>query len=196
MSAIPAGGSARELPSEDTHNAVCIQVIDLGTQHSEQWGDKRKVQLGFELVEEETSEGRAMVVYKQYTFSDSEKSNLMKDLKAWGMKPGKGFDMDTVLNKGAMVTVEHSTTDRGTFANIVNLSSVPKGVKVRKATEAIRSLYLDETFEQDVFDALPEFLRNKIATSPEFAAVTAPKLKKPAKVATPAKKVAPPVKRR
>jgi hypothetical protein len=178
MSGLPKGGKARELPNEDTHNAVCIQIIDLGTQPSPQWGDKRKCQLAFELVDEQTSEGKSMVVYKQYTFTDSDKGSLMKDLKAWGVKVGEDFDMDSLLGRGAMVTTENKETEKGTFANITNVAGVPKGHKVKKATEPYRSLYLDDNFDQEIFDALPEFLRNKIAGSPEYAQITAPKLKK------------------
>lgn len=178
MSAIPSGSKERELPSEGSQNAICIQVIDLGTQPSGEWGDKRKVQLAFECVDEQTSDDRAMVVYKPYTFTDSEKGNLMKDLKGWGVKAAGDFDMDELLNKPAILTIEHAQTDRGTFANIANIAGLPKGMKVRKATEPVRSLYLDENFDEDTFNALPEWLRNKIASSPEYAECMKPKLKK------------------
>jgi hypothetical protein len=191
MGKIPAA-RPREQAAEGTHIAVCTSVIDLGTQASEQWGDRHKVSLGFELVEEKTSDGKAMVVYKQYTYTNSPKGNLMKDLKAWlGVKNGD-FDMDNCLGKPASVTIEHSETDRGTFANITNIASLPKGTKVRKATEPLVSFYLDETFDEDVYNGLSEYLRNKIAASPEYAEIMegAAAKKKPKKTAAaaPAKK--------
>jgi hypothetical protein len=76
-----------------------------------------------------------------------------------------------------MVTIEHKETDAGTFANITNVGMVPKGTKLRKYTEPLKSLYLDESFDQEVYDALPDFLKEKIAGSPEYAAVMTPKMK-------------------
>lgn len=189
MSSIPKS-SSRELAPEGNHNAVCVQVIDLGTQSSEQWGDKRKVQLAFELTDEKTSDGKAMVVYRQYTFSASPKGNLMKDLKAWIGKEATGdIDMDILLGRGAAVTVEHNETERGTFANITNIAALMKGMKPKKPTEPLRSLYLDESFDSDAFDALPDFLKEKIMVTKEYEEYGTPA--KPAKKSSakaPAKK--------
>ena len=177
-------GSRRELAPEGTHNAVCIQVIDLGTQPSEKWGDKRKVQLAWQLVDEETKEGKAVVTYKRYTFSSSPKSSLMIDLKAWMGIKGRDFEMDNCLGKPCLLTIEHSETENGTYDNVTNLSGLPKGVKVKKHTEPLKSLYLDSEFDKDVFEDLPDFLQAKILATPEYEAVTAatkPKGKPPTK---------------
>lgn len=196
MSSIPKS-APRELAPEGTHPAACVQVLDLGTQPSEQWGDRRKVQLGFELINEKNSEGAAMVVYKQYTFSSSPKSSLMKDLKGWLGKDAVGddFEMDNLLSKGVLITVEHNETDRGTFANVTNLTALPKGTKAKQPTEPLRSLYLDESFDAEAFDKLPDFLKEKIMVTPEFeefgaAAVAKRKPTTKKAAATPAKKVA------
>ena len=180
----PKSNVKRELPEEGTHSIRCTEVIDFGTQPgSVQFPDpKRKCQVGFQLVDEQTSSGKAMMVYKQYTFSASNKGNLMKDCTAWlGAKAMADFDMDALLNKDGIATIGITETAGGEFANVTNISAVPKGVKVRKATEPIRSLYLDkDEFDQDIFDALPEWMRNKIAASPEYAEIIAAK-SKPAK---------------
>lgn len=182
MSSIPKGAN-RELVPEGTHVAVCVQVIDLGTQSSEQWGDKRKVQLAFELVDERTTDDKAMVCYRQYTFSASPKGNLMKDLKGWIGKEAVGeFDMDNLLGKAASITVEHNETDKGTFANITNIAGLPKGSKVKKSTEPLRSLYLDETFDADTFEVLPDFLKEKIMVTKEYEEHGVPSKKKGSKV--------------
>lgn len=191
----PKSTVKRELPEEGTHPLRCTEFIDMGEQPgSKQFPDpRRKSKLGFQLVEEQTSQGKAMMVYKDYTFSASTKGNLMKDIKAWfGLKDNQiaEFDMDQVLDKEGIGTIVLQETANGEFANLTNISAVPKGTKVRKATEPIRSLYLtEEEFDQDVFDALPEWLRNKIATSPEYAEVMKARAK-PAKGSkkTPAKK--------
>lgn len=174
--------SGRELAPEGVHNAVLVQFIDLGTQPSNNpdWEAKRQCQLAFELVDEKTKDGRAIVEYKQYTYSDSTKGNFMKDLKAWlGIKDGN-FDMDEALGKPANITVQHKVTEKGTFANITNISAVPAkdAKRVRKPTEPLRSLYLDEAFDEETFAALPQHIQNKIATSPEYVEVQAPRQKK------------------
>lgn len=198
MSKIPTGGTPRELPEEGTHNAVLVEILDFGTQPgSEAYPEpKRKCQLAFECVDLKTKEGKAIVATKQYTFSNSPKSNLMGDLKSWlGVKDGN-YDMDNALAKGALITIEHSTTQKGTYANITNITAPPKGMKIKKHSEPLVSLYLDETFDKDTFDSLAEWKQTKIAGSPEYAAIMEPRLKKkpapakaaPTKAAAPAKK--------
>jgi hypothetical protein len=78
----------RILAPEGVHNARCIQVIDLGTQESKQWGSKRKVQLAFELVDEsavfnEEKGEENFVLYRTYTLSLAPKASLTKDIKIW-----------------------------------------------------------------------------------------------------------------
>lgn len=185
MSTIPAG-KPRELAPSGSHNAVCIQVIDLGTQPSrtEGWDDQRKCQLAFQLVDESTTDGKAIVVYKEYTYSSGSKSKLSKDIKAWlSLKDLNDFEMDTLLGKSCIVTVTHneSKSNGNTYANVTNISGLTKGAKVRKHTEPLISLYLDETFDQETFDNLPEFMRNKISGTPEYAEIFAAAKKTSAK---------------
>jgi len=119
-----------------------------------------------------------MVVYRQYTFTSSPKGSLMKDLRAaFGVKH-TDIEMHDLLGRACMVTVEHKETDAGTFANVVAVGMLPKGTKAKKATEDLKSLYLDETFDQEVFDSLPDFLREKIASSEEYESVMTPRMKK------------------
>lgn len=205
MSKIPAG-KPRELAPEGAHQACLCQIIDMGTQPSNdpKYKPTRRVQLGFELTDEKTEEGNKFVQYKTYTFSKHKKSNLAADLKSWlGLKDSQleDFEMDNALSKNALITIAHKTTDNGEYANITNVSALPKSMKVKKGTEPLVSLYLDENFDKAVFDKLPEFLRTKIAASPEYAAIAGATMKeqkgnakeKPAKqpaAKTPAKKTA------
>ena len=167
----PPKAGQRELPEEGAHNAVCIQVIDLGTQES-RFNDViknvRKILVGFELPDLENEDGGPTIVSLQMSFTDSPKGNLMKTMKQWlGVKTGD-FDMDDCLGKAAIITITHNTTDKGTFANITNVGQVTKGHKVRKPQSGLVSLYIDESFDAEVFEALPEWIRTKIASSPEY----------------------------
>lgn len=180
MGKIPQG-KQRELPEEGTHNAICVQVIDMGTQKVTYEGKEkslRQIQLAFQLVDEQTSEGEAMVVYKKFTFSGHSKSALMIALKAWLSVKDPEYDMENVLGKPALITIAVSTNDKGSFANISNIGGVPKGTKVTKASEPFRSLFLnDGEFDEETFKVLPEYLKLKIADSPEYAEVIKPKSK-------------------
>ena len=105
----------------------------------------------------------------------------MEDFRlAFGIKD-TDIEMDDLLGKACMVTVEHKETDAGIFANVVNVGQLPKGTKAKKATEELKSLDLDETFDQEIFDSLPDFLREKIASSAEYESVMSPRLKKKVK---------------
>jgi hypothetical protein len=173
----------RELPKAGPHNAVCISLIDFGTQPgSAQFPDeKRIINIGYQLIGQKTSDGKAMCVYRQFTFSSHPKSKLMGYVMPWlGLteKDLANFDMDDLLGKPALVTVKIAKTATGQYANIDNISGLPGKTKL-KATEPLVSLYLDPAeFDKDVFDDLPEWMRNKIATSPEYAEATAPKGRK------------------
>lgn len=182
----------REQAPEGTHPAVCVQIVDFGTQASkvEKYGDTHWVQFGFELVEERTTDNKPMVQYRRYNYINTPKSSLAKMLKAWmNPKDMDSFDLEDCLGAPAMVTIEHNESGDGrTYANIVSVTSAPKSMKVKKHSEPLVSLFLDESFDQDVFDGLPEFMRNQIMDSPEYKELqeaSKPKAKSAAKKAAP-----------
>jgi hypothetical protein len=176
----------REAAPEGTHNAVCVGVVDLGTQESTYKGDtkqQRKISLAWQLVDEQTSEGEPIVVYRKYTYSDSPKSSFMKDLKAWmGVKDGD-FDVANLLGKGCLITIENNEAENGnTYSNVVSVSGVPKGVKIAKPSVPLKSFFLDEEeFDEDAFDELSDVTKGIIAQSPEYIALTQAKKKPVAK---------------
>ena len=173
-SKIPAG-KPRELPSEGSHNAVCVSVLDLGTQpaRTEGWDDSRKVAVELEITDETQSDGKPFLLSKEYTFSASPKSKLSQDLKVWlGVKDPSDFDMETLLGKGATISVVHveSKSNGNTYANIAGIMGI-KG-KAPKAVSPLKSLFLnEESWDQDTFASLPEFWKNKIVASPEYSNV-------------------------
>lgn len=167
MSSAPK--AKRELAPEGVHKAVCVHVIDLGTQEFTIKGKQqssRKVSVGFELIGKKNSFGDPLVVQQRYTFSNSKKSNLMKDLKGWLGIKDPDFDLDGLAYKPAQITITHS--EDGEYANITNVGGVPKGTKFPKPVNKFVSLYLDDTFDKDVFDDLPDYFKEKIASSPEY----------------------------
>lgn len=167
----------RELVEEGSHNAVCVGFIDLGTQESknEKFPARPRALLQFELVDLSTKE-RPVIMSREVTFSGHKKSKLAEILKGWlGVKDATEYDMEGVLNKPALLTVVHAETDAGEFANIENVSGLPKGTKIKKPTATVQSLFLDDTYDAEVFEGLPEWIQNKIIDSPEFQEISKPK---------------------
>lgn len=173
--------SNRVLAPEGIHAARCIRIVDLGTQLSNNpdWKPSRKLNLGFELVDEpyvfdEEKGEENFVVYANYTLSLGKKSRLRPVIESWtGKKIEESFELDNLLDAPCQIQIVHTKKDDKTYANITNIMAPGKG-KVTKSTNKAVSLYLDETFDQEVFDSLPEFMQDMISDSPEYQALTAP----------------------
>lgn len=184
-------GKDKELCPEGTYPVTCVSITDLGTQSHEVYGDKRKFNVGFEIANETDSEGNPFIVYRTFNAGLTMKSHLGKTLKSWlGMtfEKDEEFDLDELLGKQGQATIIHNEgTDGNVYANVDTLTSLMKGIKVPKTKTALSSFYLDENFDQETFDDLPEFIREKIAKSPEYQAVLEAKQSaKRAKKAAPA----------
>lgn len=173
-SAYNVNTSERILPEEGMHNARVVRFLELGTQDGGEFGDKFKVQLSFELVDasavfnEENGEQNFMV-HRKYNRSLHKRSDLGKAVRAILGKdfPEEGeIEMDTLADMPCQVEVTHS--EDGQYANVTNVVAAPKTGKVAKSENEFISLYLDDNFDEDVFDSLHDGLREKIEASPEY----------------------------
>lgn len=171
-----------ELASEGTHNAVCCAFIDLGTQTvlnftSKEEEEKRQCVIAFHLVNEKTSKGKNVTVRQTYTYTTSPKGNLFKVLQSWlGIKNANEIEVETLVGKQALVTVKHN--DSGQYANIVAVTSPPKGTKPFKSNEPQTCVILTpEDFDAGAFNELSEKMQGKIADTKEYLAASSPKKK-------------------
>lgn len=166
----------KQLPPDGTHLARCYSVIDLGTQQTP-FGESRKVRLTWELptekvVFDEDKGKQPFVISREYTLSLHEKSNLRHDLERWRgreftEKELKGFDMMSLLGVPCLVTIIHKTSDNGkAFARMDGVSAVPKNTVFPDQINPSVS-YSIEDGANDVYQALPEWLRKKIDLSSE-----------------------------
>lgn len=175
--------SARELCPEGTYPAICTAVIDLGTQvvvFKDEEKKQKKVLIEFELQGPTKENGTRFTNAMRVTNSASDRSTLAKTLKTWlAVKNPADYDLENLLGKHALVTISHS--EDGQYSNVASVTQVPKGMKVGKPEAELRSLFLDETYDADVFDSLGDKLKEKIMLSPEYVALSAPKPKKAAK---------------
>ena len=174
MSKLKVSQREKVLAPEGVHNARIVRIVELGTQPSDEWGDKFKIEISFELVDEsavfnEEKGEQNFVVRKKYNRSLHKRSDLAKHITAiTGNKfeAGDEFEMDDLLNQPCQVEITHS--EDGQYANITGIMKAAKGVKVAKAESELQSLYLDESFDQDVFDTLPEYMQDMIADTDEY----------------------------
>lgn len=165
----------RELPPEGTHTAICYLLVDFGTQkkanrfknnieETNKW-----FQIGWELSDELMSDGRPFAISRDYKNNNFSKSTIMKDLTAWFGKLPEGFKLEQALAKPCNITIAHNPSQDGSrmYANITAITPLKKGEKAPAMVNKI--VYFDlGAFDQSVFDALPEWMREKIKLSPEY----------------------------
>jgi len=167
-------GSERVIIPAGTHVARCYGIIDLGTQHSERFGNwTRKVSLQFELPNELMDDGRPLAISKKYSLSLNDKANLKKDLESWlgrgitDQEQKEGFALGSLLGAPCLLSIIHADSNGKIYANIAAVMSVPKGTPVPSQSNPAVS-YDVENGKDAVYAKLPEWIRTIIEQSKEF----------------------------
>jgi hypothetical protein len=188
---VNSGGSqTRQIAPEGAYPARCYQIIDKGTTFDEKWGNKkRKVQFLFELPTEtavfsEDKGEQPFYVKTVFNLTMGEKASLRKFIESWiGKKltdaQAADFDITKLLGHPGMVNIAHNGKEDRTYANIMSISPLPKGLA---CPPAINELLTYDTTEHnaEVFAKLPEFLQEDIRKSDEWIARTTAKPAVPA----------------
>jgi hypothetical protein len=162
-----------------TYLGICYRILDLGTQPENFQGQEKmmhKILLNWEIPEEKTADGKAMMVGKKYTFSSGKNAHLRADLESWRAKAFSDeeiekFDIQVLIGQPAMLTIVESTSKQGrTFSNVDTVSKIPKGIDVPKVTENPKQILIltPNEFNQQVYDGLSDNLKGMISRSPEF----------------------------
>ena len=178
----PSGNNtSRQIAPEGAYPARCYQIIDLGTtmQTGQFPGKKRKVQFIFELPTEtyefEKGEGlKPFYARSIYNLSMNEKVVLRRDIEAWAGKKMTNeiageFDIFTLLGRPCIVNITHIEKGDATYANIIGMSPLPKGMVCPPAFNNALC-YNTEEHDEAVFSQLPEFIQDKIKMSDEWIA--------------------------
>jgi hypothetical protein len=179
----------RELIPAETHQAVCYSIIEIGTEEFVYMGEtkkSKKVKITFELPNElrvfdEEKGEQPMVIGKDFTISLSEKSNLRAFLESWRGKKFtddelKGFDLSNLIGANCLIVVGQEVNQKNgkTYNSLMSISPLMKGMK--KADPINQTILLSYSdFDWSVYDALPNFIKEKMANTPEFKAL-APRL--------------------
>lgn len=178
----------RELIPSGNYIARCYQMLEIGTVQEIIMGQPKtlkKVRIGWELPDEtrEFSPGKGQqpfVISQEFTLSMNEKSNLRKMLASWRGKDftedeAKAFDVSKLIGATCMLNVIHKPSKDGTrtYENIGSVSPLPKAVKCpAQINKTIRLEY--DSFNEEVFEALPDFIKDKMKGSLEYAALKNP----------------------
>jgi hypothetical protein len=169
------------VPAE-TLPAICVGVIDCGTQHWEWMGEAKKghkVRLQWELPTEDTWTGddgveHARTTSREYTASLHEKAALRATLVSWRGRDFTedelaGFDLTTILGKPCMLSIIHKTkATGGVYAKVDNVSKIAKGITVPKEPVSPLVSYSIEDGADGTFKAFPEWIKNIIIGSEEW----------------------------
>lgn len=131
-----AGDSKSFTPAPSgVHQAVCVDVIDKGVlevTYSGKTKKQHKVSLAWQ-IDELRDDGKRFLVYKRYTLSLNEKATLRKDLESWRGRAftrdeEMGFDVESVIGANCLINVQHVTQGDRTYANVVAVMPIAKGM--------------------------------------------------------------------
>jgi len=181
----------REPINAGNYPARCYSMIHIGTITEVINGEAKqlnKVRIGWELPTElkvfkEENGEQPLVISEEFTLSMHEKSNLRKMLASWRGKDfteseAKSFDITALLGKPCMINIIHksSKTDASrVYEKIGSVSSIPKGMNVPEQITPMVILSYDN-FDYKIYDALPDFIKDKIKSSLEFAKLQQPNM--------------------
>jgi hypothetical protein len=129
-------GRTFEPAPEGTHQAVLVDVVDLGMLQTSWQGvtsTKHKVNLAWQIAEDR-DDGKPFLVFKRYTLSLHEKSALRKDLDSWRgrtlsrTEEQTGVDLEEMIGKNCLLNITHKQVGDRTYANVASLSPLMKGM--------------------------------------------------------------------
>lgn len=172
-----------------TYVARCYSMIEIGTIETEFNGDKKmshRVRLTWELPSEtavfhQEKGPEPFAVSKEYTLSMHEKSTLRKDLESWRGKgfteeEAKRFDITKLLGVPCILSVIHQPGKKDPSKSYVVISSISKLMKGQTCPPQVNATQLlcFEDFNHELFEKLPEYLRDKIKSSEEYKSLQEP----------------------
>lgn len=171
-------------PDAGSYLGRCISVVDLGHQKTVWDGVEKmahKLILNFELFGDDSQgpleiEGKPLVVYKRYTYSNHEKSGLIADLKGWFGKVELPLNFENLLGKFALVNVVHNEYQGKTYANISGLAQVPSMIAKGGLPQGVNEPFLyDMKKHPKNFDLIWGWQQDMIKRSSEFVNLEAKK---------------------
>lgn len=170
-----------------TYVARCYSMVHVGTIDQEYMGEiksQNKVRISWELPTEMKvfkpgEEAQPQLVSKEFTLSMHEKANLRKFLESWRGKgfneeEAKKFDVSKLIGKPCMISIIHKVNKQGkTYAEISSISTLPKGMECPPQIKPSFE-FTFTPFDENKFNSLPDWLKDKIKTSKEYKNILNP----------------------
>jgi hypothetical protein len=181
------GGKDFELIEAQPHHAVCVWVVDLGTQPSNnpKFPDYHKCNITWELPEvriqfekDGVEIDKPRVITRELTISLSEKSTMRPLLESWR---GRGFnaqeliafDLKNLVGVNCLLNVIHREVGNKTYANADMVMPLPKSMgKLEPENETIFYSIEDDGFT--IPDAVPSWMVDKIHKCTEYQEMANP----------------------
>ena len=179
----------REVISAGNYAARCYQMVHIGTVKENILGEEKilnKVRIGWELptelkVFDQEKGEQPLVISEEFTLSMHEKSKLRKFLASWRGKDftedeAKCFDVTKLVGAACMLNIIHKPSKKDPtiiYAVIGSVSPIPKGLVVDAQINPTFILDYDN-FSEEKMNTLPDFIRNKMINSMEYAAYKQP----------------------
>lgn len=179
----------KELIPAGNYFARCYQMIHIGTVHEVIMGTAKilnKVRIGWELPTEQKvfkqeNGSQPLVISKEYNLSMNPKSTLRKALASWRGKDfsedeAKCFDVSKLIGVPCMLNVIHKPGAKDPskiYEEIGSISPMPKGINCPPQINTTFVLDYDN-WDTAKFNSLPDFIKTKMQTSLEYAAMQAP----------------------
>lgn len=163
----------------------CVQMIHIGTIEENIQGTIKKlnkVRLTWELPTElkDGEEGKPAIISKEFTLSLNEKATLRKYLASWRGRDfteeqAKEFDLTVLIGIAGLVNIIHKPNKDGSkiYAEIGSISPMPRGMICDPQINTSKILSYDD-FDEEFFNSLPDYLKDKVRSSDEYKAMTAP----------------------
>lgn len=169
------------VPEDGSQLGILVQVIDLGVQPAREFRDpktgvvdkkrpQRTARLTFELPNDmiETDDGmKPKVIGIDMNLSSNDKSRCFNWYRVFDTAMRDNGDWFAQLGKGILLTIVHEKAKEGssyegwTFAKIGGITPLMKGMTVPESVNPLVQ-YSPSTHDQDVFNALPRFIQDKI----------------------------------
>lgn len=179
----PFGGNKEfKVAPAGNHIARVCSIIHLGVLPGEYMGQPKEtdtVRIGFELSNEretfkEGEEPKPFIVSAEYTVSMNEKAKLRKIVEGiegvtFYDEEAESYDVTELLGKVCMLNVSHKTSAKGnTYAKIESAAPLPKGIAAPEAFNQAFILDYDNNWSEAKFNALPDFIKEKMRTSRNY----------------------------
>jgi hypothetical protein len=147
-----SGNGEWELPPAGNMGAVCIALIDLGTQRDSYMGkpkDAHQLVIVWELPGMvSTKTGKNFLVCEKFNASLHPKASLRKTLGSWRGAPVKEdeeFDLYKIVGAVCLLQVSHDKTNSGNDVYSIDaVTGLPKGMPRPVATFPLVKFKLDD----------------------------------------------------